>query len=104
MEWSGLHGSHTLFLSNERKTIYILTPDNGSKGPVPASATMSSSEESTLFEVDELVANGLDVYDRFSRTQKNFIAFAVSIACLLSGVCMYSLELPDRLILSTQRS
>jgi len=60
--------------------------DDGSKGLVPASATMSSSEESTLLEVDEVQAvDGLDVYDRFSGTQKNFIVLVVSIAVLLSA-------------------
>jgi hypothetical protein len=47
---------------------------------------MPSSEESTWPEIDELqVADDSDVYDRFSKTQKNFIVSAVSFAGLLSS-------------------
>ena len=46
---------------------------------------MSSLEERPLLEVlDELhTPDDLDVYDRFSKAQKNFIVFAVSFAGLL---------------------
>jgi hypothetical protein len=47
---------------------------------------MPSSEESTWPEIDEpQVADDSDVYDRFSKTQKNFVVSAVSFSGLLSS-------------------
>ncbi|KAG1821614.1 uncharacterized protein BJ212DRAFT_1332456, partial [Suillus subaureus] len=43
-----------------------------------------SSEESLRLELEDLhVVDNLNVYDRFSKAQKNFIVFAVSFAGLL---------------------
>lgn len=53
---------------------------------MPLSTIMPSSEESAWPEIDgQQVADDSDVYDRFSKTQKNFIVSAVSFAGLLSS-------------------